>query len=397
MKKYIVGGAALLFPLLTLSGCSFQRAGTGSSAFYLAAALLSLVLLFACAAIVRLSEPWILALFACIAVINCGYLALALSESVAEALWANRVAYLGSVFLLPSMLMILLKTTGTRRQSWLPSVLLIVGAAVFLVTASPGVLDIYYKSVTLEIVNGAAVLRKVYGPWHRLHMVYLLVYFAAMVYLVLRAVIRRLTRSAGHAAVLIFAVFINLGVWLMEQFLSLDFELLAISYLASELLLLGAIMMQREHEAAMARMALSVSAEPQELSPEGSETPDEIPAEVSEDAPEAITEEITGEQSPEEEPEAAPEDPPKPAGPTPARCAIYRVDLLALTPTERAVHDLYAEGKSSREVQKQLDISENTLKYHNRNIYSKLQVSSRKELLEISRAEQKFRSEGLME
>lgn len=387
MKKYLTGGAALLLPLLTLSGCSFQRAGSGSSAFYLAAALLSLVLLFACAAIVRLSEPWILALFACIAVINCGYLALALSGSVAEALWANRVAYLGSVFLLPSMLMILLKTTGTRWQSWLPSVLLIVGAAVFLVTASPGVLDIYYKSVTLEIVNGAAVLRKVYGPWHRLHMVYLLAYFAAMVYLVLRAVIRRLTRSAGHAAVLIFAVFINLGVWLMEQFLSLDFELLAISYLASELLLLGAIMMQREYKAAMARMALSVSAEPQELSPEGSAEPDEIPAEVSEDAPEAITEEITGDQPPEEEP----------AGPTPARCAIYRVDLLALTPTERAVHDLYAEGKSSREVQKQLDISENTLKYHNRNIYSKLQVSSRKELLEISRAEQKFRSEGLPE
>ena len=395
MKKYIVGGAALLLPLLTLSGCSFQRAGTGSSAFYLAAALLSLVLLFACAAIVRLSEPWILALFACIAVINCGYLALALSDSVAEALWANRVAYLGSVFLLPSMLMILLKTTGTRWQSWLPTVLLIVGTAVFLVTASPGVLDIYYKSVTLEIVNGAAVLRKVYGPWHRLHMVYLLVYFAAMVYLVLRAVIRQLTRSAGHAAVLIFAVFINLGVWLMEQFLSLDFELLAVSYIVTELLLLGAIMMQREYEAAMARMALA--AEPQEVPPEGSAAPDEIPAEVSEDAPESITEEITGEQSPEEEPEAAPEDPPKPAGPTPTRCAIYRVDLLALTPTERAVHDLYTEGKSSREIQRALDISENTLKYHNRNIYSKLQVSSRKELLEISRAEQKFRSEGLLE
>ena len=34
----------------------------------------------------------------------------------------------------------------------------------------------------------------------------------------------------------------------------------------------------------------------------------------------------------------------------------------------------------------QLDITENTLKYHNRNIYSKLGVSSRKEMLHIARS-----------
>ena len=38
---------------------------------------------------------------------------------------------------------------------------------------------------------------------------------------------------------------------------------------------------------------------------------------------------------------------------------------------------------TSKEIMASLNIKENTLKYHNRNLYGKLCVSSRKELLEI--------------
>ncbi len=56
-------------------------------------------------------------------------------------------------------------------------------------------------------------------------------------------------------------------------------------------------------------------------------------------------------------------------------------NLSTLTPTERTVFDLYIEGKHASEIMEILGIKENTLKYHNKNIYSKLGVSSRKELL----------------
>lgn len=61
--------------------------------------------------------------------------------------------------------------------------------------------------------------------------------------------------------------------------------------------------------------------------------------------------------------------------------------LPLLTRTERVIYDLYASGKRSREILTLLDITENTLKYHNRNIYSKLGVTSRKELLGRTSAE----------
>ncbi|MBE6036362.1 MAG: helix-turn-helix transcriptional regulator [Clostridiales bacterium] len=55
--------------------------------------------------------------------------------------------------------------------------------------------------------------------------------------------------------------------------------------------------------------------------------------------------------------------------------------LSTLTPTEREVFDLYLAGKHAKEILEILSIKENTLKYHNKNIYSKLGVTSRKELL----------------
>lgn len=55
--------------------------------------------------------------------------------------------------------------------------------------------------------------------------------------------------------------------------------------------------------------------------------------------------------------------------------------ISQLTPTERKVFDLYLEGKNAKEIIAILGVTENTLKFHNKNIYNKLGVSSRKQLL----------------
>lgn len=55
--------------------------------------------------------------------------------------------------------------------------------------------------------------------------------------------------------------------------------------------------------------------------------------------------------------------------------------LHTLSKREKEVFDLYVEGKTVKEIVSLFGISNNGLKYHNKNIYSKLGVSSRKELL----------------
>lgn len=64
--------------------------------------------------------------------------------------------------------------------------------------------------------------------------------------------------------------------------------------------------------------------------------------------------------------------------------ALFCSNLYTLTPKEREIFDLYLQGRNGKEIQEILNINQNTLKYHNRNIYDKLGVSSRKELLKYA-------------
>ena len=57
-------------------------------------------------------------------------------------------------------------------------------------------------------------------------------------------------------------------------------------------------------------------------------------------------------------------------------------NLATLTPKEEDIFNLYVQGCSTKAIINQLGITENTLKYHNKNIYSKLGVKTRKELLQ---------------
>ena len=56
----------------------------------------------------------------------------------------------------------------------------------------------------------------------------------------------------------------------------------------------------------------------------------------------------------------------------------------ALSGTEKEIYECYLKRLTTKEILLKLEIKENTLKYHNKNIYGKLGVSSRKQLKEIA-------------
>jgi len=339
----------LSIPFL-LSGCSRIGEKTASMTIvYWVMAILSLMLLVGYCIAVPRKDRWMLTLFAAVFVVNCGYLMLSLSQTLEAALWANRIAYLGSVLLPLCMLMIAVDACGIRKPKWLPVLLLVISVLVFLVAATPGYLNVYYKEVTLGVVKGATVLNKVYGPWHRLYLFYLIAYLVAMVVMLIYAIIRKKVESRLHVIFLAAIQIINIGVWLLEQLVHIEFETLAISYILSEvfLLCLYSLMPEREKQP-----AVSV-----EMVQEDIPVPQEIP-------------------EPQEDPASAE---------LAQRYESFSDGISLLTRTERIVYDYYVEGKTSREIMQLLDIKENTLKYHNKNIYSKLNVSSRKQMLEIAK------------
>lgn len=364
--KRIAGLLLLLLALsLLLCGCSAIGTKAASMALiYDTTVIISLLLLIGYCCLIRKKDIWLLLLFSSVFVVNVGYLTLALSRSLEEALLANRVAYLGSVCLPMSMLMIIINACRLNYKKWFPGLLLAIGALEFLVAASPGYLDIYYKEATLSVVNGIAVLDKVYGPWHCSYLFFLLAYFAGTTGVIIYAAAKRKIASPVHVFILAAAVFVNMGVWLLEQLVRIDIELLSVSYIISELFLLCFYLLMQEG-----------AAPPEQKSPAEPATAD-TPA---------------GDSPPPQESIPAPDE--LPAAEEPAavktfeeRCAFFASQLSRLTPTERIIYNAYLSGAGTKDILASLNIKENTLKYHNKNIYGKLGVSSRKELLEIAAA-----------
>lgn len=336
MRKYIICFSSL--PLLLLSGChAIGDKACSLSVIYGITVLLSLFILTGYFLIVRKKNAWFLLLFSSVLVVNIGYFALAVSGNLQQALWANRLAYLGSVFLPLSILMIILQVCNIQYRKWLPGVLIGVSVLVFLVAASPGILTIYYNAVSFHKIGGVTVLEKVYGPLHGLYLLYLLGYFIAMVATIVHATVSDKIQSISYASVLAVAVFVNIGVWLIGQMVQIDFEFLSVSYIISECFLLGLNLLMAETERQSDRPP----------------SPTQPPASGH------------------------------PSACDQAQLDLYAAGLTRLTPKERQLYECYTAGMSTAQVLQQLNITENTLKFHNKNLYSKLGVASRKQLLTL--------------
>ena len=345
MKKSLFLLPMLLLLTFSMCGCgSIGDKNASLTIIYVSTAVLSLLLLAFCFISVRGKEPWFLLLFSCVFVVNVGYLTLAISDNISQALFANRLAYLGSVFLPLSMLMIIIKVTNTAHGRWFPYLIIGIGAVIFMIAASYPYLDVYYKNVQFNRTNGVTVLDKEYGPLHASYLIYLLVSFSATVFVIIRATLKKTVASPAYAGVLAVAVFVNIGVWLTEQLVQFDFEMLSISYIISECFILGLRLFMTDVERQKQALLASSRAHPSSLPASESDAND---------------------------PEAA----------VRAR-AVFVAGIGALTPKEREIFDCYVSGMNTDRIKQQLSITENTLKFHNKNIYGKLGVNSRKQLVE---------------
>jgi DNA-binding CsgD family transcriptional regulator len=303
-------------------------------------AIIATILLIGYIALVRKKEPWLLLLYVCVTMVNIGYFLLSISKTVEFAIFSNDFAYLGSVFLSTSMLLTIIKLCGFEVKKKLVITLLVIGAVMFAVIATAGILPWYYKEVELIFVDGAAKLKKVYGALHPTYMIYLLGYFSAMVACIIQSMRKKMIASQRHAVLLAAIVFGNIAVWFVEKFIPWDFEFLSVSYLFSEIVLLGLYWMMQDYVRA-----------------------DLIPQPATEVARPAPVDIAT----------------------MPMEEKILKV-LTFLTPgeilatREREILELVLQNKKRKEIADELCLSENTIKTYTRTLYGKLGVSSREEL-----------------
>ena len=307
---------------------------------YAIMAIIATVLLIGYCALVRKKEPWLLLLYICVTVANVGYFLISISKTVEFAIFANDIAYFGSVFLSMSMLLTIVKLCGFEIKKNLIITLGSIGILMFLVIATSGILPWYYKEVELVFVDGAAKLKKVYGVLHPMYLLYLLGYFSAMVACIIQSIRKKMIASQRHASLLAAIVFGNIAVWLVEKFIPWNFEFLSVSYLFSEIILLGLYWMMQDY----VRSDL--------IHQPAAEAPRPVPIDI---ATMPMEEKIL-------------------------KVLSFLKPGEILATREREILELVLQNKKRKEIAEELCLSENTIKTYTRTLYGKVGVSSREEL-----------------
>lgn len=298
---------------------------------------------------------WLLMLFVFIAISNAGYLALSLSRSLTAALLANAIAYLGNAFLPFFLLMMVIQLSYVRYPRYLPAVLTVLNTLMFLIATSGGYLPVYYQNVSLEIIDGAAHLVKVYGPLHCLYKVFVLGYFCAIIGIICYTAVKKTAVSMKHTAFLAIVLIGNIALWLVENLTGSKFEFLTISYLMTEglILLLYGILQDYEN----ARPAVEATDLAYADADMSSSTEPKAVASCAESQQDFSDEQIR---------------------------LIFKDwnAVHTLTQRETEVLRFIFEKRKRKDIAQVLFVTESTIKKHTSNIYKKLDVVNRTELFE---------------
>ena len=211
--------------------------------------IIAFILIGICLLVDKNKERYLLLLFISIFLANLGYFLISIAPSLNFALNANRLSYLGQVFWPYFRLIMLLTICKIDRPKWLNPILITISIVVLFIAASPGIFPIYYKTVEIDKSSGFTKIVREYEILHKTYLVYLISYMIAQLSVVIYAICKKRIISYLHAVFLLSATLCNTVIWLVEKFISRNFELLSVSYIITELFILLVYGIVQQYEA----------------------------------------------------------------------------------------------------------------------------------------------------
>ena len=291
----------------------------------------------------RKEEYWLLVLIICVSFVNLGYLLISLSQTIEFALFSNKVAYLGQVFIPMSMLMIISKLCGFKFNKFSTILLTFFALIMFGIICTAGYTDWYYTNAYIDNYAGATVLHKEYGFLHPTNLIYVSLYFLGMAFILCFSLKNKKRACQKQATAMLIIVLGNILMWLVQKVVPWNFELLSITYLMSAGSFLFVTIMLQDY--------VHIN-----------DIPIYSPKEQEKLGVDILT------MSMEEK----------------IRKVLYFVkDGELLCTREREILEFILANKKRKEIAAELFLSENTIKTYTRTLYSKLGVTCREELYSL--------------
>ena len=169
---------------------------------------------------------------------NSCYLILAYSTTLGEAILANKFCYIAGCFLPPLTLFWVCAICNIKIRKWVRNLIYGFCAAVYGMALTVGYSDFYYKTVSLEKIDGASVLTKTYGPGHTFFVLLLYGFLVLEAVLLVYSLIHKHTVSKKNLLLIVLLESCNVLMYFMDRMLGFTFEIMPLMYVIDSFILL---------------------------------------------------------------------------------------------------------------------------------------------------------------
>ena len=165
-------------------------------------------------------------------VLNLGFVFMATSKTIQEALIGLKISYIGGCFLLLSAMFLIYNVCGVNLKSWMRAILVTASFVIFGFSMTIGHNDLFYIGTPdLEIVNGAArIINKTYGPMHTVFYVLVVIYYLMTVGVIIYSFFKKKQVSRSILILIVLSVTVAMIGFFGGRLITKKFELLPATY-----------------------------------------------------------------------------------------------------------------------------------------------------------------------
>ena len=161
---------------------------------------------------------------------NAGYLSIAISQNVSEAILANKIVYLGGCFIPPFVVFLVFVICNYNLTAWIKYGALAFSFSVYMMVLTIGHNDFYYKDEYLYEFMGTKVLGHSYGIGHTFFYVLLYGFILVLIGLLIYTFVKKRTVTHSNLNLLVAVTVINISAFIVGRYLNSAIEVMPVIY-----------------------------------------------------------------------------------------------------------------------------------------------------------------------
>ncbi|MBP3204410.1 MAG: hypothetical protein J6M66_03185 [Lachnospiraceae bacterium] len=161
---------------------------------------------------------------------NGGYMALALSQNLNEAILANKITYVIGTFVPMILMLVVADICRVTISQWVKVLMYFGQILIYLSVVTIGMSDIFYETAEFHTGPFGAYLTKTYGFMHTVYIVTLISYTFISICIGLISLDRKTVVGRNNVLIILFVDFFTVSMYIMERFVHLNVELMPLIF-----------------------------------------------------------------------------------------------------------------------------------------------------------------------